>query len=217
MPQCGGDLTGTWDVVVSSCQDQTYTPPMQITLDEQLVDFAREVTPERTGTDWCGQLVLRNGEVEAVRLEQQTVPVSSGSMTYAVDGGYQGALRFVGTFSQFFSRACLTAHGDNPTCAQFDAALKARTLSSSGLSDVACSDAQDGGCDCSYTLAQDGAFTGQWSTNGGVLTHFDAFLRLPNEVDYCVRDNQLEMLGHQRSFLWDRVGLRGLVWARSAP
>jgi hypothetical protein len=125
-----------------------------------------------------------------------------------------GTLTYRGTYGQYFSRSCLTAHGDNPSCADFDAALNAFFQSSSGISGIACADAAEGGCECSYEFAAAAAFNGTWAASDGVVTHFDAFGKLPSRADYCVSGTVLELRGHERTFLWDQAGVRGVVFAQ---
>lgn len=219
---CGGDLSGTWSVLVDTCEDQTYLPYTELTFYDQPVDFAREDPPERTGADWCADLRYMPSGIQSINLNllEPWIPVTSATITYTPEEGsttrgtYEGSLSVSGQFTQYFSRACLTAHGANPTCDELTAALNDRLENSSGFGSFSCTDGDDFGCDCSYDRFSVPALLGSWSTRNGVVTHFDSFGKLPSQADYCANGDTLQLSGHNRQFLWDHTGLRELVLGR---
>jgi hypothetical protein len=186
---CGGSPVGNWKVV-NVCQVfpvrpaqtadvvdfTTMTPPLAPTIAPPQPNPV--VSPQTTSGDWCSSLVYNpDDSVSNANLWHEAPALAAGStMSFGMPvgnapGDYLTTLIFQvpkGQDFTHFAPVCLRANGAmNPTCDKLSAALKTfykptTPTVPATFSDITCSDATDGGCDCTYTFTVQVDDTGTW-------------------------------------------------------
>jgi hypothetical protein len=236
---CGGDPTGTWNVV-NACRDPVFAQPVPPTYQGQPVQMARQPSPVLESSDWCSAVFLGVSASASFTFPHDTLSVSGGQLVYVSDGpqqgSYQGSIDTTGSGSVDLSATCLARSGVPLTCRMVRDALVAlaavkparpgMTCSDSpsqvscqfyySYQNIACADDSQGGCVCTYDVSFAGALSGRWTASGGVLTHSDASKMLPTQADYCVGSsgNSLTLWGHDRTSILDQTGVRTLMLQR---
>ena len=230
---CGGDATGTWNVV-GGCRDPIFTPPVQMTYVGQPAQVARQPVPSATSSDWCASIIFgTRGSISNFVFPHDALSVSGGSFAHNGDGTYQIELDTTGPGSVDLSANCLTRSGLALTCDMVAASLTTFASAAPVSPGVPCSDSlaepsscrfynayRDihcdgndlGGCSCSYTVAYAGTFKGHWLAQGSTVTYFDASSLLPSQADYCVKGSgsRMNLWGHDGTSILGEPGVMSL-------
>lgn len=213
---CGGDPTGTWQVV-GACREPVYLPPVPITYDNQPASMARQSPPEPTSSDWCSGLTYDPGRglTNFVFPHDALALSNGGQVNYNADGSFGAILSLTGYGQVDLSATCLQRFGVVPTCDQLGTKLETSAANDGSYHDVMCSDDGDLGCHCTYRITFNpagGALNGVWSANGTVLNHFASGFLLPSLADYCVDPSgTMTLWSHDQTDLWEQAGLRMVV------
>jgi hypothetical protein len=241
-PACGGDPTGTWNVV-GACRDPVFAPPYQSTYAGQPVAVAREPNPVMASSDWCASLVLGGSGITAFAFPHETLAVSpTTQLVYTSDGPgqgtYQANIDTGGPGQIDLSTSCLTRLGASLGCGEFTTALTdfaamrpgdpgvpcndgldqpARCQFYFSYSNIACAALAAGGCRCTYQISFASLMSGRWRSEGATLVHSNAAKMLPSEADYCVgrAGESLSLRGHDRTSLLNQTGIRTLELERA--
>jgi hypothetical protein len=236
-PSPDGAIDTEWSLV-GGCMDEVKsvaTPPSQV---RQPAKPAGERPVERTLPDWCSSIVLSaDGTVKeydgfTTMLQQNegwfpAVPIAAGSLTLSRNGRYQVKLTQRLTQRAELSRSCLSAQGVSLTCEVFATSLKAFITTelgifvkganyhayTTGVSNVACANAAEGGCVCDYDLTLSGGPSGRYSQVGSTLTFFDDQYKPPSLADYCVSGNRLDVSSQEQTRLFNKADLRNTSWS----
>lgn len=233
---CGGDPTGTWNVV-NACRDPVYAAPLPATYLGQPVEMARQPRPVMTSSDWCSSFFATSTGVKAFTFPHDALSPAGGQITCMADdgqhqgGAYQAVLNTSGSSSIELSSACLTRAGAVFTCQMVESVLRdfaAMKLADPGVpcsdspsepalcqfyysySNIGCGATLDGGCRCAYDVAFAGTFSGHWTRQGGLLTFSDISKMLPSQSDYCVSGSSMSLWGHDRTSILNQAGIRTL-------
>jgi hypothetical protein len=137
----------------------------------------------------------------------------------------------IGSGSIDLSASCLSRFSTVFQCASFGAATPTpgvRSLTDdlvtfsgkmgTAQQNIACADDGTGGCLCTYDLTSDptgGGLSGNWSTQGPLLTHFGGTNVLPSQVDLCVAGDAMTLWSHGSTDIWGQAGLRTVTMMRS--
>lgn len=193
LDSCGGDPTGTWNVV-QACEYQAVkptqptdvndfmaTPPMLPTLTPPQPQ-PTQLVPTTSG-DWCSALDYSGGMVNNVTLWHDVPALLPGSaVAFNPDQTYTALYKFSTQGPGYrntthFAPICLTANGASPTCAQLAAGLTAFYVPGTGtppppatFNDINCTTSpSDQGCDCTYYYALQVVDQGTWSKSGNTI------------------------------------------------
>jgi hypothetical protein len=226
---CGGDPSGVW-TVTGSCRDPAYQSPEAVTYYGQTQNMARQPPPEPTSSDWCSYLLSDPSMgITQFTFPFDTLPISSGTVTYDTTGDYAAELFTIGSGSVDLSASCLSRFSVTYQCGAADASTPAGTRSltddlttyaikaGSNQQSIACVDDGALGCLCRYDLTSEptgGALSGRWSTQGALLTHFGGGNLLPSQADLCVSGDSMTVWSHNRAALWNQAGLRTITLTR---
>jgi len=204
------------------CQDPLHTPPLQNTLITQPPHLANEAPPERSSMDWCSNLVIRGDRtIKRVNLWFPQIPLRDAKLTYsaasdaATDGKYQIQFKYFKQMRADFSAQCMTAQGVVMGCTEFSHAMATVLQTEPNIDSVVCDDGPQGGCTCIYNMLLVTSVSGPWRRDGDLITHYDELGSAPAESDYCVNGNQLDLTGHDRTWVFNETGLRTLQLVRS--
>lgn len=159
---CGGSVVGTW-ALSGGCIDQA-------ALDTLLAAQTSELMTECPG-----------GRIGNYRFDPR------GTMTFNADGTYSSTLSATASIDMFVPKACIASG----SCADFEAALRARVIADpdSPYETVSCTD----GSTCRCTLASgtsSPAEQGTYTTSGSTLTTATA-TGTSGSLEYCVRGTSL--------------------------
>ncbi len=237
IPGCGGDPSGTWNVV-NACRDPVFLAPYQPTYSGQPVATARQPNPPLASSDWCASLVLGESGITAFTFPHQTLSVSPATqLVYTRDGQaqgtYQATIATDGPGQIDLSTTCLTRLGATLSCDQVTSALQSFAAMRPADPGTPCSDGPDqpgtcqfyfsysniacvgllaGGCRCRYDISFSATLTGRWQSVGTTLVHSSNRKMLPSEADYCVAGNgqSLSLRGHEQTSLFNQPGIRSL-------
>jgi hypothetical protein len=230
---CGGDPTatgqdppGNWNIH-SWCQ---YVPPFTYTVTpppspQIWLNQAPAKTPaaSKASGDWCQSIVYTpanspGNSTGQARLTFPTLNHTPGVLTGATvnldpnSHTYQVAISTSSSTTTHFAPSCLTAFGNSTSCTDFETQLAA-SYGVPNYQNTVCSDASDGGCDCSFLFAGAAADQGTWRTVGDTLYFFSAFNELQPivETTYCSSNHTLSISGKNGTSLFAVAGLRTLT------
>jgi hypothetical protein len=198
-PICGGDASGTWDVV-GSCQyaadaiDQPFSPREQVQTPQPPVLTNSPVAASTDG-DWCARLYYSPTDVDAnspnskvltVDLPHSAPPLAGGQISFNKASGstpanYQVSLGFAASGSTHFTVQCIQFGGATPSCGELATNLQQFYVSKAGVNaqgmmqapsfkDIVCNSASDGGCECSYNYQVTLTDVGTWQPLGNVIS-----------------------------------------------
>jgi hypothetical protein len=196
---CGGDATGTWDVV-GSCQypadaiDQPFSPREQVQTPQPPVLTDSPVAATTDG-DWCSRLYFSPADVDATSPDSKVLTVDLPHSAPALAGGqisfnsasgstppnYQVSLSFATSGSIHFTVQCIQFGGASPTCGELATNLQQFYVSKAGVNaqgvmqapsftNIACYGASDGGCSCTYNYQVKLTDVGTWQSLGNVIS-----------------------------------------------
>ncbi|HEX3850980.1 MAG TPA: hypothetical protein VHW01_08440 [Polyangiaceae bacterium] len=196
---CGGDPSGSWDVV-GSCQyaadtiDQQFSPREQIQTPQPPVLTDSPVAATTNG-DWCSRLYYSptdvdpmhpNSKVLVVDLPHPAPPLAGGQISFnnasgSTPANYQVSLSFATSSSTHFTVQCVQFGGASPSCGDLATNLQQFYVSKAGVNaqgmmqapsfaNIACNAASDGGCDCSYDYKVTLTDVGTWQGLGNVIS-----------------------------------------------
>lgn len=233
LPACGGDPTatgvqppGNWNVH-SWCQ---YVPPLTYTVGvpyepQTWLSQGPTKTPpvSKSSGDWCQSIVFlpANSPGNTSGQEKLTFPAldhTPGTITGATvnlnptSHNYNVAISTSSTTSGHFSPTCLTAFGANPSCSDVETQL-AMSYGVPNYQDTVCTNASDGGCDCSFEYLGTAADQGTYQTVGDTLYFFSAFSDVTPVLatTYCATGGTLTITGKNGGSLFEVPGLRTLT------
>jgi hypothetical protein len=246
LDSCGGNPAGTWSVS-DVCQYQpvrpaqpfdttdftNLQPPMAPTLAPP--QPAPVLLQQTASGDWCSSLDVRpDGRVANANLWHDAPKLVEGTLTF-IDNSYVTKLKFstegfpAQRNTTHFAPRCLVANGGNPTCQQLADGLTALYAPANAFvpatfQNIVCTQAGDGGCDCTYVYVvqvddggtylvnQDGALlqeSGTITFNG-----VQAFQQTPSrayETTMCAAGGVLQLSGAHGGALAGLQGLRTMV------
>ena len=196
---CGGDPTGTWDVV-GSCQyaadatDQPFSPREQVQIPQPPVLTSSPVAATTNG-DWCSRLYYApadvdgntpNSKVLTVDLPHLAPGLSGGQLSFNSATGttppsYKASLNFSSSNSTHFTVQCIQFGGATPTCGELATNLQQFYVTKAGVNGqgvtqaptftgIACNAASDGGCDCTYNYQVALTDFGTWQVIGNAIS-----------------------------------------------
>ncbi len=192
---CGGDPTGTWNVV-GSCQfavdqiAQSLGPAENVKNPQPPVLTASPVAATTSG-EWCSRLFYAfnptDPTVPTSHIREVDLPhgapalTSGGQVSFNPDSTYAVKLDFVGGNSTHFAPLCLQVGGATPSCSDLAANLTQFYITKAGMDaqgapipptfiNISCGDSSLGGCDCQYNYQVLLTDAGTWTNLGQVLT-----------------------------------------------
>ncbi len=236
---CAGDPTGFWKVA-STCQFLPTAPTQPLNYNDYMgrppnpVISPLQPLPTTNG-DWCSNLDYPPGGIGEVILWHPAAQLTGGSLWLKSDKTYVENLVFSTPASSHFTLSCLQAEGASSTCQKFQADLvtflATPPAQAQGISGVQCTNASDGGCDCSYKYEVDLADEGTWAADGqGFIsmnstppnyTFNGTFIPeyeppVPVTASYC-KSGALTLTGVGGSSLAGILGLRTLTMTSAQP
>ena len=198
-PICGGNPTGTWDVV-GSCQyaadaiDQPFSPREQVQIPQPPVLTSSPVAATTNG-DWCSRLYYSPIDVPATSLNSKVLTVDLPHLAPGLAGGqvsfnsatsttppsYQVSLSFASSNATHFTPQCIQFGGATPTCGELAINLQQFYVTKAGsngqgvmqaptFTGIACNTASDGGCDCTYDYQIALTDFGTWQAVGNTIS-----------------------------------------------
>jgi hypothetical protein len=196
---CGGDPTGTWDVV-GSCQypaaaiDQPFSPREQVQTPQPPVLTDSPVAATTNG-DWCSRLYYSPTDVDAMHPNSKVLAVdllhaapglvggqiSFNKSTGSAPASYQVSLSFAEASSTHFTSRCIQFGGATPTCGELATNLEQFYVTTASVNaqgvmlppaftNITCNASTDGGCDCTYNYQIALTDVGTWQTLGTVIS-----------------------------------------------
>ncbi|HTM43852.1 MAG TPA: hypothetical protein VL137_02795 [Polyangiaceae bacterium] len=229
-----------WAYRGDECQDELFTPPAQNTLLAQPTHLAREVPPERSSADWCQNLVIRSDRtIKRVNLWFPEIPLRDAKLTFSApdQGSYMGSYQIQFNYSKAmradFSKQCMEAQGVvfatqelrdstgkilDHGCEEFSHAMSTVLKTEPNVSSVECHPGPQEGCSCIYNMLIVTGVTGAWrrKPDSSLMVLYDDLDTPPAPADYCAQaSGELDMTGHDRTWLWNQQGLRTLKFKRS--
>ena len=207
--------TEWWAYAGDECQDPLHTPPLQNALANQFPHLSNEAPPERSSMDWCSNLVFNSDRtIKQVNLWFPQIPLRDANLVYsantsdATTGDYVIQFRYFKRMRADFSAQCMTAQGVVMGCTEFTAAMRVALENEPNISQINCDPGPQRGCRCIYDMLLVSGVSGPWRRTGDVITHYDEITGEQAEADYCVNGSNLEMTGHDRTWLFNQSGLR---------
>ncbi len=175
---CGGDPTGTWQVV-ASCSTPA-PPPMDPGPCAGISSFAPDAN------EWTGGYLPRPSQPSSASLP--------GSVAFNADHSYQSVIRSSTEGTYHFDPSCLEVL-QAQDCDALTATLV--TVSSPNYQDLSCTPAGQG-CDCSYRYLYDWADQGTWDVQNGKLTLVSSLATTTSPTptttaDLCVAGDSLQI------------------------
>jgi hypothetical protein len=197
LDSCGGDPTGTWNVL-QACQYQAVKPTQPTDVNDYMgappvpptltppQPQPTQLVPANSG-DWCSSLDYNMDTVNNVTLWHDVPTLRPGSIVaFNPDHSYSALYLFSTQGPGFnntthFAPICLTANGGDPTCAELATGLTKFYAAGSGtpqppatFNDIQCTlSASDQGCDCTYYFELQVIDQGTWSVATGGDTIFE--------------------------------------------
>lgn len=228
-PACGGDPSGTWQIQ-TECQFDVYQPataPSPIASAYTVPQTPALATPAPSTAlssgEWCSGLVYLPAtsadanQLAGVAFYPAPLEFHSGFVTFTPsDDPAQQLFQFTIAVKSkpqltHFAPACLQAYGANPSCDDITAGLIAQGTSVN-YQNASCATASDGGCDCSYNLADTNGDSGQWRLIGNTIYAFNSPSGHPAQaMDYCVNGNTMTLSGKDGSHLLGSAGIRTMT------
>ncbi|HEX3774989.1 MAG TPA: hypothetical protein VHV51_11030 [Polyangiaceae bacterium] len=232
---CGGDIVGstdhngdgiadrTWDIA-GSCTNQVSSDPPNTSLINQPTTPAGTRPPQPEYINWCSEIVIdQTKKITKAIPWYPALPIRDGSITYAADGTFSLHIDYAADQTTEFAAGCFEAQGFQVlpagststanafTCAEFGAALKDFYVDEPNITGVACGDDGQLGCACIYNLLIVTGANGTYTIDGSVIHHYDVTKVPESDADYCVINDQLQLSGHDRQFLFNQSNVRSLV------
>jgi hypothetical protein len=231
-------LDSEWSLS-GGCMDEVKSTPTPLSQVRQPAKPAGERPVERTLPDWCSSIVLSSdGVVKAydafytMLLQNEgwfpAVPIAAGALRLSRNGRYQVKLTQRLAQRVELSASCLSAQGASLTCTAFAGNLQAfiatqltnftkdpsyRAFEASA-SNVACADADAGGCVCDYDLFISGGPSGRYAQSGSQITFFDDQYRPPSLAQFCSTGAALEISSEDQTRLFNKADLRNTAWRK---
>ena len=196
---CGGDPTGTWDVV-GSCQyaadavDQPFSPRELVQTPQPPVLTSSPVNPTTNG-DWCSRLYYSPTDVDTATPNSKILTVDLPHSAPGLSGGqisfnsasattpptYQVSLNFGQAYATHFTVQCIQFGGATPSCGELATNLQQFYVTKAGVNgmgvtqapsftNIVCNAASDGGCDCTYEYHVALTDLGTWQVLGTVIS-----------------------------------------------
>ena len=240
LTRCGGDIVGTGDsdgdgvndtrwVVGGACTNQVFVAPFNATLINQSPPVQGQPPPENAHAPWCMQMTIGTDKaLKTLTPWFPAIPLQDGSITYTANNTYNVQINYFEQQLVEFPKGCFTSQGFSVvaegnassastfTCKEFEASVVTRLMTEPNIDRIVCGDDGAGGCNCLYDLLMVTGSNGTWSVDDqGVITHYDKVTgEPPSRADFCVKDGQLDISGHMRTFLFNQPHLRSLVLTR---
>ncbi len=228
LPACGGDPSGTWQIQ-NECEFDVPQQPTSISpvasayTTPQTPALAPPPGSPTNSGEWCSGLVYlpatsaTANQLAGVAFYPAPLEFNQGNVNFtASDDPAQQLFQFtIGVKSAVqtthFTPACLQAYGANPSCDDLTAGLLAQGTSVN-YQNPSCSTASDGGCDCTYNLADTNGDSGQWRIIGNSIYTFNSPSGHPAQaMDYCVNGNTMTLSGKDGSHLLGSAGIRTMT------
>lgn len=232
---CGGDVVGTvdhngdgvadrtWDIA-GSCTNQVSGDPPNTSLISQPTTPSGSHPPEPEYTNWCSEMVIdASKKITKAIPWYPALPIRDGSLTYAADGTFSLQMDYAANQTTEFAAGCFESQGfqivpagststsNTMTCSEFGAALKDFYVTEPNITGVACGDDGEGGCACIYNLLIVTGTNGTYTIGGSVIHHYNVNKLPESDADFCVIQDQLQLTGHDRQFLFNQQHVRSLV------
>jgi hypothetical protein len=221
---CGGNLVGKWQVN-GFCQYEVDPPSSTNTLPAgyttpQTPTLASPMPTTNTG-DWCQGLVVipaDGGAMATAGFFQPPSNFMTGTLDFEDDGTYQFMLTGIANTVAHFSLACIAAHGAAISCTALATDLNA--VPNVNYTNVRCSNASDGGCDCSLSLGDSGFDHGTWALDSTKTVVYETSTNAgkgPQAASFCVDqdNNTLTLSGYDgATLIGGPAGLRTLTASR---
>jgi hypothetical protein len=219
--ECGGDPTGNWEAksvcqatnpvqpLLSAPTNSRYTTPQTPALGEPQ-------PPNEVAGDWCSGLVylpasvvMGASPIRGIAFWSPPLTFRQGSVALLKDHTYSITASAFAPATTHFTPECIQAYGANPTCLQLQIDLAATP--NPNYQDLACVDAADKGCDCSYEIEGTGSDTGNWQQVGSKIYQYSFSSGKPPQVaSYCVSPDaqKLTLGGADGALITGASGLR---------
>jgi hypothetical protein len=151
------------------------------------------------------------------------IPIGTGSITYSADGKYETNINYSADQTAEFAAGCFQSQGytivpagtqstsNTMTCAEFTGYLADGLKTEPNISGITCGDDGQNGCACIYNLLLVTGPVGTYTIEGSVIHHFDSTSLPESSADFCVVNDQLQLTGHDRQFLFNQPNVRSLV------
>jgi hypothetical protein len=214
-PNVEGHISTEWVAVAEeTCTDQVQPPVNIVQLSQQPSRTAGSKPTGNATYDWCQNLEqFGDGTLELTTFFP-TIPAKNATLEFAADGTYHAHFLNYQPLQMQFSAACRAQQGINQSCPSMGRAIREATAAESNVTNMRCSDDGEGGCLCDYELKLFTSLPGSYeASKDGVITFYDQSEAPspPAPVDYCVKNNTLQLTGHEGQQLFNRPALRTLI------
>jgi hypothetical protein len=233
---CGGDVVGTvdhdgdgvadrtWDIA-GSCTNQISSDPPNTSLINQPTTPAGQRPPQPEYVNWCSEMVIDQGtkKVSKIIPWYPAIPIGTGSIFYSADGTYKTNINYSANQTVEFAAGCFQSQGytivpagtqstsNTMTCEEFTGYLADGLMTEDNITGITCGDDGQNGCACIYNLLLVTGPVGTYTIEGSVIHHFDVTKLPESSADFCVVNDQLQLTGHDRQFLFNQPNIRSLV------
>jgi hypothetical protein len=223
---CGGNPRDKWaelplgqETPGTYCQEIRHTPPLESSLQGQLLPTTRQRLPEKTNADWCSDLTVTADAMEPLKKHNywwEDLPYVTGTVEYQANGGYQVHLTRKGVVDRWYSQTCLRKYGYGGNCTDLQAAFERANQGAGEYNTFKCvADGEKGGCDCNFIIFEVNTLLGTYSVDANTITHFPSSpTNHFSQASFCVTGDKLQLSGMNNSFLLDRPGLRTIEMVR---
>ena len=239
LTRCGGDIVGMTDtdgdgvndsqwMIGGACTNQVFVPPLNASLINQSPPVQGQPPPENAHAPWCMQMTIGTDKaLKTLTPWFPAIPLRDGAIVYTANNTFNVQINYFAQQVVEFPRGCFTTQGFSVvpegsvptastfTCTEFQEAVKVRLLTEPNIAGIVCGEDGAGGCNCLYDLLMVTGSNGTWTVDDGVITHYDKVTgEAPSRADFCVKDGQLDLSGHMRTFLFNQPHLRSIVLTR---
>lgn len=216
-PRQNGVIDSEWVTLgPGTCTDQIQLPVVVVSTNQQRSRTTVTKGPPNSTVDWCSSIKINPNGTLAYLPFFPVIPMENARLTFSSDGTYLAHFVTAAPTHIAFSAACLAAQGISFSCQELGRHINLAIRAESNVSNTLCYDDGEGGCTCDQFLR---IFTGQpgtWGAENGVITFYDGSGANvpPSAVDYCVKDDKLDLTGHAGQQMFNRAGLRTLSMVR---
>jgi hypothetical protein len=214
---CGGALpAGKSDWVLNpshpSCTEDLYTQPADPRLVNAYLPAARTPIPEPTTYDWCLLLVTAPGDDIVAKLPNLfTESPDVGAATLHLnteDTSFILSTTRTGRFRADFPAYCMRAFGaTGDLCGRLTSTLTMKVPTK--YKNISCTPnpAERNGCLCDFDLVEREESRGSYLSGGGTMIYIPGN-NFPQNVNYCLQGDTMNLTGADGTYLFDRLGLR---------
>ena len=222
---CGGNPRDKWaqlpfgqETPGTYCQESMHRPPLEATLENQLLPTARQRLPERENADWCSDLIVTGDLMQPIKKHVywwEDLPYVTGTLDYQPDGKFEAHLTRKAFVDRSYSELCLRKYGYGGNCTDLQAAFEMANVGAGEYNTFKCVANATNGCDCHFNIFEVNTLVGRYSVGASTITHYPSSPTAHfSQASFCVKGDKIELSGMNNSFLLDRLSLRTMEMVR---